>query len=550
MNQFAKKLCLLILCGVFLAACSSAATKYQQDYQEQYVYEPREESTPYQQRSAFDPIAPDALPQAALDAIERGQESQHAQQVYAAQTSDIRTTYVTYERMGNRRYLFQEDNPVANSTFITQSEGLIYALLSFAPVEDLTLSIFMTDIREETGIRLSNQVAISFEDAFGFGVMTHRMGQRILPNFEMRSLLATQLPFWLSTGIESVARSKMDVDIFNPISDDVVFFDDFGDLYFFPQIWGTAEHHQAINIAYHFTIYLLENGYFDTLTNAYASGNRQAADALAQRLFYDFSGLALDTYFVLRPSVNTMYTITMITEHSHIDFLFETYGQQMATADDLRRHGAEMNEASGFVMDWFDNYIDHNFRIPIHVVFAEMDGSLFSPGALGEGVSAAGMAGTFVASYFGLWEDMRPITAHETTHLMDGQLGSPSFAPFLEGLAGFLENPFTPWEEAGELWAEIGIEGLPGLHGISAFMISQGLFGDLFGFGNRYTPNMHHYISYLNSYTTSASFVQYIIEAYGAEKYLQVHWNVNNFANVFGISLEEMVERWLEFLGQ
>ena len=52
----------------------------------------------------------------------------------------------------------------------------------------------------------------------------------------------------------------------------------------------------------------------------------------------------------------------------------------------------------------------------------------------------------------------------------------------------------------------------------------------------------------ISSYRTSASFVLYLLETYGGQAYLQVHHNLDNFENIYGITIHEMIIRWQDFL--
>lgn len=52
----------------------------------------------------------------------------------------------------------------------------------------------------------------------------------------------------------------------------------------------------------------------------------------------------------------------------------------------------------------------------------------------------------------------------------------------------------------------------------------------------------------LATHGVAPSFTIYLIEAYGIEKYMQVHFNSHAFENIYGITIFEMIERWEAFL--
>ena len=54
----------------------------------------------------------------------------------------------------------------------------------------------------------------------------------------------------------------------------------------------------------------------------------------------------------------------------------------------------------------------------------------------------------------------------------------------------------------------------------------------------------------LSARVSAASFVHFLYERYGGEKYFQVHRNIGQFYAVFGRTIEEMILEWHEFLAE
>ncbi|MCL2855841.1 MAG: hypothetical protein FWE21_09530 [Defluviitaleaceae bacterium] len=56
------------------------------------------------------------------------------------------------------------------------------------------------------------------------------------------------------------------------------------------------------------------------------------------------------------------------------------------------------------------------------------------------------------------------------------------------------------------------------------------------------------HIAPINTYVTAASFVAWLIETHGTEKFSQVFFDVDNFINVYDRDIWDMVDEWRSFL--
>ena len=516
MNKIRKSILLFVLCGIFLGACGylpNESRSYQGEVCQEVTAADGENedslSLAQIQKQAFSAMSVDDLLPIAADALER---SLTAQQI-------------------RRRYFFQRDEYEHKEHFVIQTEALVYEVNNLMPVSDRPLGIFMADSRGQIDIRRIHQLEISHDEAFGFGLTAYWLTQEFFfPDYQQTT--RGYLPFWLLSGIEAVARHNADIDFFSSVSDEIVFFEDFGDLRFFPQLWGSDEHKQAINIAYHFTAYLIDNGFFDILMLMYLGNESRHADILARELFYGFSRHTLDTGIFLRFGADGVYAVVLCQELSITNFIFHDLHRQ--TDMDLMRaqirQGQMFDDSTRFVKGWFAGYVSWDYNRIIHNVFFDKNGVWV------DGWRYAYTTGGFGTThhYGGIqWE----IIVHETAHAIEDQIAVRNFTPFAEGLAMYLQAEFLSRCPA-DRYHHHALQQHPYIANIGAWD----------HFGSRYRRDDENFIPYIASYTTSASFVTYLIETYGAEKYLRVHWDVGGFEYVYGVCLEIMVGRWRGFL--
>ena len=519
MNKIRKNILLFVLCSIFLGACGYMPNELRghsgevlQGFSGEDGGNGEQLSLAQIQKQAFAAMPVDDLLPIAADALER---SLIAQQI-------------------RRRYFFQRDEYEHKDYFAIQTEALFYAVNNLMAASGRPLGIFMADSREQIDIRRIHQLEINHDEVFGFGLTTYWLTQEFFfPNSQQ--ITRGYLPFWLLSGIEAIARRNADIEIFNPISDEVIFFEDFGDLRFFPQLWGGDEHKQAINIAYHFTTHLMDNGFFDILIQMYLGNENRYADILARELFYGFSGRTLDTGIFLRFGMDGIYAIVLCQEFSITNFIF--YNLDRQTNIDLtrarvawERYGQIFDDGTRFVKEWFVRYVDWDSNRIIHNVFFDkkgvwVDGWRYAPATGGFGATH---------HYGGV---QRNVIVHETVHAMEDQIAERNFTPFSEGLAEYLQARFLSLCPA-DRYHHHALQQHPYIANIGAWD----------HFGSRYRRDDENFIPYIASYTTSASFVTYLIETYGVEKYLQVHWDVDIFEYVYGICLDGMVNRWRIFL--
>ncbi|MCL1994742.1 MAG: hypothetical protein FWG63_00885, partial [Defluviitaleaceae bacterium] len=391
-----------------------------------------------------------------------------------------------------------------------------------------------------------------------------------------------RLPVWFCVGIEAVARTEAGLLY---ISQDGFLTTDepFGDLVFTPVKWNSLEQEQAINNAYHFVRFLINNGRLTELLNAYAEQGRNLDEAnrLAEYLFYDFSGEFMDTTFSLNFVRTNRYNINTTTYFGEVYFVFDDFYQSISP--DRIREIADLKEyATLFAMNIHDPFgvldMSHvRFRTNMYYYrslrndahgWAESNGTAITVNWIEEL--------SFVR--------FNEVLAHEISHALTRQLGMPVLPELDEGLAAIVDDlfathmlskrygQFTPYIMAGccvepsmylfeDIFKDIFKDEYivadirQTIQDEQDFIRLQNLliywhfnFNDYErNLGSITQPVHPHRVAislspYISTFGLAGAFVHYLLNTYGAEAYVQ--FASSTFEEAYGITIHEMIDRW------
>ena len=448
-----------------------------------------------------------------------------ANQTISVSTFDIQPTftkinylplslhYAVEADIENRRYLFPTDDEYQNTKFINLMEEAIYLIENIIslPISSSTIIISFSE-EDETTI----------------------FGQAI------DAVLASsrhQLPFWFSSGIEAYIQSN--AGLLYLIEGDIS--DDFGDMSFLPHFWGTTEHETAINTAGNFVKFLSDNGLFDKLVGLYLEEDIRTADQAARTHFLSFAGKPMsESNFRLELRSDDGYLVTQSTEWGEYIFIFNTF-QHFFDAVAMQQDIDSADRASEFVAGWYSEHFDFVFVPITHRIY--MDSELMISGRyLNTFAAASGPAN--LIRYSGMSVAFPHAVPHEVSHILEWQIGRDPFITFSEGLANVIWFSFADY--IGFDVETIGFSRFD--HPWAFWYLDSETYLNPSDLGGSFAVSTPRRFQEISHHVTATSFVQYLIETYGAEKYLQVHWDVDGFDEVFGISIEEMILRWREFL--
>ncbi|MCL2378813.1 MAG: hypothetical protein FWC77_06780 [Defluviitaleaceae bacterium] len=527
-----KRVCAIILfCLFVLAACGTASDE---DYNAEGNYDNAENYY-----CDYDEYLPPGINFAEPSARDR---IRHAAEMTA--------------QAGRRTYMFLAPDEEYNMALAVQFEDIAYIFSNFL-VLDMHLPVVFTQDQRHYRISATPGEELIFNPndpaTYGWFIYAMAMGR---------------IPMWLSVGMEMSVRG---IGFDYPLAG-------LCDTYFAPFSWGTAGHRQAVSTAYHFVNYLIENDYLSDMVLEYLTGDREVADLLASFRFSLFSGYYLDTFFSLEFH-GTGYNITASTYFADYSFEFPSFiyeifwragwdsQREVLDIDDmdrarLLRSVSFVDDTINFVKNWFKEYTDLVFEpIATHIPMMFGTGAGADVGWMNFPINMIAVA-----------------AAHEVSHVLSFAVGGGDFKPFEEGLAMKIGALHRLYDKDGYAWRyqmwtgevetaisfyyEHGIfESYAVAEAVREFLISDFELYDMFTHFLAYVahsipefqadPHFRRwYENYakIQSYITSGSFVRYLVDRYGAEKYMQVHVDVNLFEYVYGVTLDEMILEWMEFL--
>jgi len=422
----------------------------------------------------------------------------------------------------------------------------IYALIAeignIIPTNAPSQNISFTTGRD-IGIQRVNQLTLNYNEIYDFGLLTFRLHHHGLVSLRMRghpdrrglslfeynvNPIETRLPFWLYSGIEAIARRNIGWDCFLPGYGVGELVNGFGDHRFLPTEmnfdWGHETRLNAIATAYYFVSYLINSGHFDYLLGLYAEGNRQEANALAEELFYGLTGLTLDTDVHLM-FAGGYFVATYRGYLSYVNFIFASTSRARLAAEGIRGHARVFERATEIAKGWFLQYLEWDYRRINHNVVG-------LAGSSGSRTRTFSLNGT--TSIYCLIDPW--VAIHETVHSLEHQInGWSRFFPFTEGLAMYISD-----NSASDPFGRPSI--YQDLTNPNRIRFSNSLF----------SPTGRNFVPELNNHNLAGGFVTHLIQTYGMEKYLRVHWrspiNSQFFKYVYGRSFEEILEEWVELV--
>jgi len=274
-------------------------------------------------------------------------------------------------------------------------------------------------------------------------------------------------------------------------------------------------------------------------------------------------------YLNARGAVQPAYSISLLTDLADMHFSF-AYLSRSFDESHLNKKVEYIHGAINFTRDFYSQFTDIPDVFPIDFFMS------YEPLSITRGWASArpdlarvtlqGL-GTYMSSTSWL------LVVHELSHIFTG---ANVFVPFDEGLADFLnfqfntgyalnyeliaddynqnmlmEQIFRDHFEPLNLWGHSAsvLVSADEIHLFAYTYLKHNTHFELRGFAGRFAdPLAPYYIPEINTYELALSFVLYLVDTYGIDHYMQVHWDNDNFDNVFGKPLEDAIQEWREFL--
>ncbi|MCL1994736.1 MAG: hypothetical protein FWG63_00855 [Defluviitaleaceae bacterium] len=469
---------------------------------------------------------------------------------------------VVTAQIDDRLYTFTTNDTTNNIAFINKTEAIIRHLyeLGFSVFPALPIQIHST---YESIFVASSGASVHFDNPNTIGWLAYLMSNQ-------------RLPVWLCVGIESVARKEAGL-LYISQNGFLTADEPFGDLVFAPVKWNSLEQEQAINNAYHFVRFLINNGYLAQLIEAYTEqvDSVYVANSLAEYLFYDFADEVMDTTFSLSLAYSNRYSINTTVDFGDLSFVFDNFYQSIPL--DRIREITDLNEyAALFAMGIHDPYgvLDMS-----HIRFrANMN---YGRGRTAGWASPSGSSMTVNRIGELSFDRFNNVLAHEISHVLTRQLGMPMSPELDEGLASIVGDLFTTHmhsKREGQFVLYISCCPTPPylLKDILEDIFNEeGIVADIwqttqdeqdfirlknlliywhFNFNNyeqdlgSITHPVHpHRVNislspYISTFGLAGAFVHYLLNTYGAEAYVQ--FASSTFEEAYGITIHEMIDRW------
>ena len=516
--------------------------------------------------------------------------------------------------------------------FVITTDRLIIEIINMLPSTATFENIDRVNVITNRELVRAGSVFSPWED----GVTITRCGQNTM-GWLTHAISGSRLPMWLSVGIEAVARCNLSryARLSNNLvvtgdahpncstnallhenaadggqctfagvanhsrygsSHDIAIIESFGDLLFVP-VWGRAgqaRQAEAISMAYHFTRFLIDEGYFADLVEYYMDENRAAAESLSAAAFYSFAGSSslsdnLDTTRVARQGYSTnasmahhrliisqgpdyAYAIAIQTDMAAYRFVFDSFNQGLAPSI-FSAYVDYMDDGILFAVEWYRAWVDFDFYpMEVYVFYRQSERNFYAEAIY-----------PWLINIYEIGNFPPTSISHEASHLLTTRVLHDHgyiFTPFDEGLAfaimayhgihdrfnhGF-EYQFRRGREPISTWRlnrMVGRNGAPvvrnivdefdiiGLFHMYAYLEHGGYIdGISLNFWSHTDRLARQYadIDSIGTFGKAASFVLYLIEAYGAEAYMQVHFDLARFEYVYGAKLHKRIESWLVFL--
>jgi len=488
---------------------------------------------------------------------------------------DFETTSGTFQHLGffstaqvqDRQYFFTSDDDAANLIILSDWERIIDKIGGLIDFETIPLEIFFYEEgAEHQRFDSGRNIFVNPYDINSFGRLLGRLNE-------------ARLPIWLYVGLEAGARADAGQVVpglglgHKPIAY-------FGDMSFAPITHGNPEQLNAIATAYGFVNFLVEGGNLAELARLYAAQETNEANEIAARLFYEFADKPMLTAFSLHFDGNLQfrgqqptnvayeYRITAYTDFGNYHFLFLEHSDALSIQT-MQGYVRYFDDSAQFVKNFFAGFAPFDFR-PVDI-FIVYDGSALSP-------IDANLEDEWIRMFN--FSNVSPtVFAHEIAHYISYWAQGNSFGnywvEFEEGIAMALMSYRDIYEglDKSYHWHR---EHRRSIFGSYADALNN-IFGDDdtaeaawdFLMADFDSIGLAHVMGYhwlrhrdfetraiqlgstfaeIGTHPTAGSFVLYLIENYGIENYMQVHFDRDSFEDVYGITINEMIARWQAFL--
>lgn len=359
-----------------------------------------------------------------------------------------------------------------------------------------------------------------------------------------------KLPAWLSAGIELHLGNNNKTKIKELSNKEILIwieevknknFPSFGDVWFIPDLIDNPLKEEIWNIAYSFVNHLEKVQVLDKLVSLYIKDNRDQAEAIINKEWSNFISIDYE-------KINFSYKFLYFYD----DMKFEAYTNKKVIYQfyenklnyiNLFSYINKLNQSIEYVEKWFN----YKLKETITCKILYTNGQSF-----------------YKNNIINLYDHDTSAMVHETVHAISDQFEADlNYIPFSEGLACVIQYNFDEVNESFFLYNMMKKSILKAYEDLNEskkfnmiksdfnmYKYAMSLAFHAFQFSNDYKfyDSFNTSIPDLNCYNKSNSFVYYLIEEYGKDKFLKVYFGTHTFEVVYNMDILKMIEQWKTYL--
>ncbi|WP_127536075.1 hypothetical protein [Paenibacillus illinoisensis] len=477
--------------------------------------------------------------------------------------------FVSKTNTENAQYYFSTINEADNKAFVNQVEYIIRNMQNNLdiPRKEKTIQIYLNKDGEIPFNNSLTRVFVSEDREQSLGAVVSYLSDY-------------KLPAWLSVGLElywqndnEVSRSSdvLEGGIHNWINKAKSWgYPDFGDAWFIPNYLDEEVVGEAQQIAYMFVQYLDQEEQLQSVVDIFLKDKNVDLNLLRQYWseFIETPNSDIDT------SYRYIFSYEEIWFEVHSDKVKARYKKENWIHQQVVEYQNYLNQGVRDVENWMDYTLDHplTFTIYPHI-------NAYKPNYGGLTYKSGD---DYAIDLYQVFEVPPYRAVHETVHAITFRMGIFSdFYPLTEGLAEalmyefeaknrqyvynkskedlnftyerrnentLLYNVIQKYEKyTGQSYQPSNPIDLIAVMHVWANMASKK------GWENpldslKYNSGYPGYNEDLDDYNKAASFVHYLIQTYGKEKFMVIYADITKVKETYNVDLESLIKEWKEFL--
>lgn len=469
----------------------------------------------------------------------------------------------------NAEYYFNTNNDSYNKAFVNQTEIIIRNMQDYLdiPLKEKTIQIYLNRDSEIPFNNSLSHIVVSEDPEHSLGAVVS-----YLSDYKLPAWLSVGLElYWQNNNEEGKSSDLLEGSIFNWINTAKSRgYPDFGDAWFIPNYLEEGIIGEAQQIAFMFVQYLDQEKQLQSVVDKFLKDQNEDLNLLGHYWseFIETPNSTIDA------SYRYIYSYEEIWFEVHTDKVKARYKKEDWDHQQVVEYQDYLNQGVRYIEDWMNYTLDRplTFTIYPHI-------NAYKPNYGGLTYQSGD---AYAIELYQVFEVPPYRAVHETVHAITFQMGIFSdFYPLTEGLAEALmyefevENRLNVYNKSREdliftydrrnentlLYNVIQnyekysgqsyqpsnpIDLIAAMHVWANMASSKGWENPLDSL--KYNAGDPDYNEDLNDYNKAASFVHYLIQTYGKEKFMVIYADITKVEETYNADLESLIKEWKEFL--